>query len=179
MIDASFILFICFMGFTALAFKMGYKKSLTTLDQQITNVAKTVETALISLKQAQEKHTHELQYGTLIDNEIGEIFKRSQHQIEEIQRQAKAELTRLMENKINSSDTRIDRMRMEIMNELNLHITNQVVQTFEALFTTHLSQGMQEKINDHFINELDLLFETESGKNRNTTKSKKAVNRVE
>lgn len=176
MIDASFILLICFIGFTALAFKMGYKKSLASLDQQIKNVSKTVENALLSLNQAKEKQAHELQYAALIEHEIAEIFKRSQHQIEEIQQQAKTDLKRLMENRVNSSDTRIDRMRVEIMGELKLHVTTQVVQTLEALFTTHLSQKMQEKINDHFLNELDTLFQKETSTNSNTVNPKKMVN---
>lgn len=176
MIDASFILLLCFVGFTAIAFKLGYKKSIAGLDEQIANVSKTVESALHSLKKAQEKHDHEVQYGAVIEHEIAEIFKRNHHQVEEIQHQAKAELERLMQNRITQADARLDRLRSEVMAELTLNVTNQVVQTLNSLFTTHLSTNMQKKINDHFLDELDQLFQKETGMNTNATPQKKIVN---
>lgn len=176
MIDASFILLLCFVGFTAIAFKFGYKKSIAGLDEQISNVSKTVESALQFLKQAQEKHDQEVQYETVIEHEIAEIFKRNQHQIEEIQHQAKAELDRTMKNRIIQADARLDRLRSEIMDELTLHVTNQVVQTLDSLFTAHLSSKMQKKINDHFIDELDQLFQKDTTINTNTSSQKKIVN---
>ncbi len=172
MIDASFILLLCFIGFTAIAFKFGYKKSIAGLDEQISNVSKTVESALQFLKQAQEKHGYEVQYAEVIEHEIAEIFKRNHHQIEEIQHQAKAELERVMKNRIIQADARLDRLRSEVMDELTLHVTNQVVQTLNSLFTTHLSSTMQKKINDHFLNELGQLFEKDTSINTNATPQK-------
>lgn len=176
MIDASFILLLCFVGFTAISFKFGYKKSIAGLDEQISNVSKTVESALQSLKQAQEKYDHKIQYGTVIEHEIAEIFKRNQHQIEEIHHQEKAELERVMKNRITQADARLDRLRSEVMEELTLHVTNQVVKTLYSLFTTHLSSNTQKKINDHFLDELDQLFQKDTSMNTNAAPEKKIVN---
>ncbi|WP_032112899.1 hypothetical protein [Candidatus Paracaedibacter symbiosus] len=176
MFDASFILFICFIGFTGIAFKFGYKKSLKMLDDQIITVSKTVENALNSLKAAQEKHAYEKKYGALIEQEVQEIFKRTQHQIEEIQHQAEIEFNKMMQNRAINADSQIDRVRTEVMHELTQHVTDQVAKTLESLFSTHLSQQTQITINDHFLSKLDQLFHSKTALNDDEMAQKKISN---
>lgn len=176
MIDASFILLICFIGFMGIAFKLGYKKSLQGLDQQIASVSKTVEDAIQSLKHAQEKHDYELKYGSLIEHEVSEIFKRTHHQIEELKQQAQADFDKIMQQKSLNADSQVNRLRNEAMTELNIHITNQVIATLKLLLSEHISSNTHKEINEHFLNKLDQLFQKKEPANGELSAQKKIVN---
>lgn len=176
MIDASFILLICFIGFMGIAFKLGYKKSLQGLDQQIASISKTVENALQSLKHAQEKYEYEHKYNSLIEQEVSEIFKRMHHQIEEIKQQAQADFDKVMQQRSLNADSQIDRLRNEVMTELNIHVTNQVITTLKSLFSEHISSNTHKEINEHFLDKLDQLFDKKEPANDKLMAQKKIVN---
>lgn len=176
MIDASFILLICFVGFMGITFKLGYKKSIQGLDQQIALVSKTVEDALQSLKNAQEKYDHELKYGSLIDNEISEIFKRTHHQIEELKQQAQVEFDKVMQQRSLTAHSQIERLRNEVMTETNIHITNQVIATLKLLFNEHITDTTQKEINENLLNKLDVILQKKEPANNEIKAKKKIVN---
>ena len=176
MIDTSFILLICFIGFMGIAFKFGYRKSLQGLDQQIASVSKTVEDALQSLKQAEEKQSHELEYSSLIEGEVSDIFKRTHHQIEEIKQQAQIDLEKMIQQRSVNAESQIDRLRNEIMTELNVHVTNQDITTLKLLFNEHISDNTHKEINEHLLNKLEQLFQKKEPANNKTSAQKKIVN---
>lgn len=175
--DASFIFLLSFVGFMAFAFKIGYKKSLAHLDQQIKDVAHLVQEAQDSLSQAQERYAQEHKTQALIQHEIEEIFKKNHHQIVEIQSHGKKELAQLMENKIKSSQTRMDRMREEVMDELKTSLSHQIGNIMESLFTHHTDKLTQETLNNEFLKQLETIFPLPQ--NADSNLQKKAVNQSE
>lgn len=176
MIDASLILLVCFIGFMGLAFKFGYRKSLQGLDDKIAAVSKTVETALQTLKEAEEKYNYEEKYDSLIQHEVQEIFKRVQHQVEELQQEMSADLDKMMQNRLASVDLQIDRLRKETMDELNLRLTNEAVKALGTLFQRYLPEKTHMAINDNFLDQLEQLLHNEGALKDDEMTQKKIAN---
>lgn len=175
MIDTSFILLLCFIGFMGIALKLGYRKSLQGLDQQIASISKTMEDALQALKQAEEKQAQELKYHSLIEGEVSEIFKRTHHQIEDIKQQAQIDLEKIIQQRSANAESQIDRLRNGVITELNAHITNQVITAINLLFNQHISKETHQEINEHLLNKLDQIFQKKEPANNGSSAQKKII----
>lgn len=161
MIDAAFIVLIGFVTFLVLALRFGYKKSLSSLDQQIAVITATVEKAKQTLLHAEEKHSFEAKYSTLIEDEIDEIYNRMQHQIIEIKKQATTDFEKTLQGRLLNSDSLIDRKRLEVMNELQNHITQATINTLKELFMTRLSAKTHAEINSSLLTKLKTILQSE------------------
>lgn len=155
MFDASFIVFLGFVCFMFLTLKYGYRKSINTLDSQIANVKKIIDDAESAVSEAENKLRQETQNKDLLIKDIEDLVDKTTHQINQMKQNYELELTKLLESKNELADSMKDQLRLKVIQEIKILLSDKIETILTNLMTHNLSPELHETINEDAINQLE------------------------
>jgi F-type H+-transporting ATPase subunit b len=151
--DASFSVLLSFILFMAIAFRVGYRKSMATLDDKIDDIRKKLEEATqakesaLALLHTERKHQAEI----LV--EAQNIIRKAQQEVDDMKHQALHELEALLEKRQGSAYETLNRIRLDTIDEIRQHVTLLIIKSIEELSKT-LTEEQHEILNNQALNQI-------------------------
>jgi F-type H+-transporting ATPase subunit b len=142
---------LSFIIFCILAYRFGYRQSITALDSKIDAIRQSLDEA----RQAKEMAIHDLnterrRYGEIL-NEMDLTLKRAEEQALSIRHETLKDLDSLLKKRREETDLIIRRLRQEAIAKIQEEAITLTVMTFEALATTKFSNLQHETLNEEAI----------------------------
>lgn len=166
--DASFIVFLCFLIFMFFSLKFGYKKAISAMDNQIAEIKKTLEQAQDKFLTAQERLLLTKTAQAQLSLEVEKLTEEATHHIETMKSQSEAEIINLIESRQATADQMIDQIRLKIINDLKITLSSQIQAVLEDVMVHRLDAKTHEQLNQDAIDKLTLALKDQ----RETTEKK-------
>jgi len=172
--DASFVVLLCFLLFMFSALKYGYRKSISALDNQISEIKRTLDQAGDKVNQAQNRLQQEKLTQSELSKEVEHMIEEANHRIESIKNQSAQELLNLIDSRQRTVDQMMDQIRLKTINDLKLVLTDQIQVVLEDLMLHRLDAKTHEDLNQDAISQLILVLK-EDRKGKHGSSSSKEV----
>ncbi len=149
--DPTFIVMISFVIFMGVAYRFGYHRSMTVLDQKILIIQKALSDAAQSKEVAiQALNEERRRHGEILE-EIELISKRTEEQALILRQQTLQDIDKMISNRQQEAETMIERLHHEAVQTIQEEATATTLATFEALVTTKFSPAQQAALNEEAI----------------------------
>lgn len=156
--DAGFIVLLCFLIFMFSALKYGYRKSISALDDQISEIKRTLDQAEDKVNQAQNRLQHEKLIQSEMSKKVDNMIEQANDRIEAIKTQSAQELLNLIDSRQRTVDQMMDQIRLKTINDLKLVLTDQIQVVLEDLMLHRLDAKTHEDLNQDAIDQLMLVL---------------------
>lgn len=149
--DPTFIVMVSFVLFMGVAYRLGYHRSMSALDQQISNIRQALGEAAQAKEAALQALTEERRrYGEILE-EIELISKRTEEQALTLRQQTLQDIDKIISNKQQEVENMIERLHHEAVQTIQEEATEKTLETFKVLVTTKFSPAQKEAINEGAI----------------------------
>lgn len=152
--DPTFIVMISFVVFMGIAYRLGYHKSMATLDHKIASIRQALDEASQAKEAAIQALNEERRQHGEITQEIELIAKRAEEQALNLRQQAMHDINKIIVARQKAAENMIKRMHNAAVQTIQEEATAQTLATFEALVTTKFSQTQHEALNDEAITQI-------------------------
>jgi F0F1-type ATP synthase membrane subunit b/b' len=161
--DPNLIVMLSFLLFMGIAYRLGYHRSMATLDQKISDIRQALNDAAKAKEAALQALTEERQRHGEILEEIDLISKRTEEQALIVRQQALQDIDKMINNRQQEVQNMIERLHHEAIQTIQEEATAKTLKTFEALVTTKFSSTQHAAINDASIAQItEQLRETQA-----------------
>ena len=149
--DPTFIVMVSFILFMGLAYRLGYRRSMTALDQKISNIRQSLDDAAHAKEAALQALTEERRRHGEILEEIEHIAKRTEEQALVVRQQALQDIDKMINNRQREVENMIERLHHEAVQTIQEEAIARTLETFEVLVTKKFSAAQQKTINEEAI----------------------------
>ena len=161
LLDASFVVLLCFLLFMFFALRYGYRKSISALDSQISEIKNTLTQAEDKLSQAQARLHKENATRSQFTKDFESMIEEANRQIEVIKSQSAEDLIQLVDFRQATVDQMIDQIRLKTINVLKLTLTDSIQRVLEDVMLHRLDDKTHETLNQDAIDQLILALKEE------------------
>ena len=170
--DPAVIVCVSFVIFMGIAYRLGYRKSIATLDQKIATIRQTLEEATKAKEEALQALREEQRHHEEILEEIDALTKRTEEQARILQEQALQDINKMIATRQQTVENMIDRMRSTAIQTLQEKVAAKTTDTFKTIVAKEFTSPQQQALNDGAINQI--LEQLTKGPRRYTQKPKRA-----
>jgi F0F1-type ATP synthase membrane subunit b/b' len=149
--DPTFIVMVSFVLFMGVAYRLGYHRSMSALDRQISNIRQALNEAAQAKEAALQALAEERRrYGEILE-EIELISKRTEEQALTLRQQTLQDIDKIIHNRQQEAENMVERLHHEAVQTIQEEATAKTLETFKALVTAKFSPAQQEAINEGAI----------------------------
>lgn len=170
--DPAVIVFLSFVIFMGIAYRLGYRKSISALDQKIATIRQTLEEATKAKEEALQALQAEQRHYEEILEEIDVLTKRTEEQAHLLQEQAMQDINNMIATRQQTVENMIDRMRSAAIQTLQEQVAAKATDTFKWIVTNEFSSPQQQALNDGAIHQI--MDQLTQGPRKYTQKPKRA-----
>ncbi len=152
--DATFIVLVSFVIFGGLAYRLGYRRSITALDKKIANTRQALEDAAQAKEAAIHALDEERRHQVEVLEEIELIAKQGEEQTIHLREQTLREIDKIISNRQQEAENMMKRLHHEAVQTIQEEATAKTLATFEKLVTEKFSKAQQEALNEDAISKI-------------------------